>query len=182
MEQVSDRQAVQRVLQGDKEAYGILLERYKNLVYRTALNSLGDCDQAEDVVQETFLRAYQNLERLHNPDLFGFWLSGIARNICRNIHRDQKNALVSMDHLKDVELAEIPQENPFNKTELVQALRKAILLIPDKYREILELRYMEGYSCEGIASFCQLSQGAVLVRLYRARKQLMKILKKEGWL
>jgi len=85
MEQISDREAVTQVLKGDKESYGILLERYKNLVYRVALNALGDCDQAEDVVQETFMRAYQNLERLHNPDIFGFWLSGIAKNICRNM-------------------------------------------------------------------------------------------------
>ena len=181
MNQISDRQAVEQVLKGDKESYGILLERYKNLVYRTALNALGDCDQAEDVVQETFMRAYQNLERLHNPDIFGFWLTGIAKNICRNMFRNKKHDLVSMDHLKEIAPSGNPQENGSGRAAMLRALRRAILVLPEKYREILELRYMEGFSCEKIARFCNLSQSAVLVRLYRARKQVVTILKKEGW-
>jgi len=181
MEQLSDKQIVDQVLEGKKEAFGELLERYKNLVYRIALTTLGDCDHAEDVVQETFLRAYQNLERLHNPELFGFWVSGIAKNICRNLFRENKKAMISMDHLKEVAPLENTRENPGGTPELIHALRKAILLIPDKYREILELRYMEDYSCKKIARFCNLSQNAVLVRLFRARKLVMNILKKEGW-
>jgi len=181
MEQISDREAVTQVLKGDKESYGILLERYKNLVYRVALNALGDCDQAEDVVQETFMRAYQNLERLHNPDIFGFWLSGIAKNICRNMFRNKSRDLVSMEHLKEIAPSGNPEENGSGKSELIRALRHAILILPEKYREILELRYTQGFSCEKIASFCNLSQSAVLVRLYRARKQIVNILKKEGW-
>ena len=182
MKQYSDKQAIDEVLGGNKEAYGLLLDRYKNLVYRIALNFLEDCEQAEDVVQETFLRAYKNLERLHNPDLFGFWLSGIAKNICRNIYREHKKAMISMDHLKEVALLDTGANNPLNKSELIEAIRKAILVIPEKYKEILQLRYVEGYSCKSIAGFCNLSKSAVLVRLYRARKQVMKILKKEGWL
>ena len=76
MEQITDRQAGKQVLKGDKDSYGILLERYKKLVYRVALNTLGDCDQAEDIVQETFLRAYQNLQRCRQKEKTGGSLGG----------------------------------------------------------------------------------------------------------
>ncbi len=182
MDEMSDKQAVEQVLNGDKEAYRFLLERYKNLVYRLAFRMLGDCDMAEDVVQEAFLIGYQHLERLRNASAFASWIAAIARNVCGNLMREKKITSVSLDYLTESGMEpSLPANPPKEDAELLKALRKAIAKIPDKYREIIELHYTEDYACEKIAAFLNLSRGAVLTRLYRARKHILNVLKKEGW-
>lgn len=170
------------VLDGNKEAYGFLIERYQHLAYRLALQKIGDLDMAEDAVQQSFITGYETLERLRNPASFASWIAGITKNVCKNLLRDRKNASVSLDYLADVgiEPGDSGNSSSYDR-EIISAVRNFIPRLPDKYREIIELRYNEGYSCEKIADFLNLSRSAVLSRLFYARKRLLKMLRKEGW-
>lgn len=183
IDSLSDAEIIKRVLGGDKESFGILFERYQELVYRRALIMLGDCDTAMDVVQEAFLIAYKNLERLRHPAAFGSWIAGITKNVCKNLRRDMKNTTVSLDYLAEIgiELRDPGKTPPGNEARM-QAVKKFISTLSDKYREILELRYTENFSCKKIADFLGLSVSAVKSRLFYARNQILKRLKKEGWL
>ena len=93
---LKDKDIVKLVLKGDKNSYGILVEKYKNLVYRLVLNMTGAYDGAEDLVQEAFMIGYENLERLNKPDLFASWLAGITRNVCRKHIRTNQKKTVSL--------------------------------------------------------------------------------------
>jgi RNA polymerase sigma factor (sigma-70 family) len=182
MDQPTDKEIVEKVLRGDKDSYRILVDRYKNLAYRLAAGLLGDCTLAEDAVQEAFIIGYQSLERLRNRYSFGSWIAGIATNICRNMLRERKHGTVSLDYLAEMGIE--PTYSPSNSLadkESISAIRKVMLRIPKIYREVLELCYTEGYSSKKIAGFLNISESAVYVRLHRARKCVLRILKKKGW-
>lgn len=180
--QSSDREIIDRVLNGEKELFGILIERYQHLAYRLVLQMLGDADMADDAVQETFITGYENLERLKNPSSFASWIAGITKNVCRNLLRDRKQTFQSLDYLAEVGIE--PRDSGNSSTydkELIVTIRKLIPRLPAKYREVIELRYTREYSCQKIADFLNLTRSAVLSRLFYARKQLLKMLRKEGW-
>ncbi len=182
-DEFSDKEIVEKVLNGDKNSYAILFERYKGFVYRRALIMLGDCEMALDVVQESFLIGYKNLERLRNPSSFASWIAGIAKNVCRNRMRDKNLKTVSLDYLNEVGIELCDSGNSHScSTEGITLIRETIPDLPEKYREILELRYTKGYSCKKIADFLNLSLSAVKSRLFYARKRILKKLKKEGLL
>jgi RNA polymerase sigma-70 factor (ECF subfamily) len=183
LENLKDEEIVQRALEGDKEAFGILFDRYYNLVYRLTLMKLGDKDMALDATQESFLKGYENLDRLREASSFASWMAGIARNLCRNILRNKGREPVSLDYLAE-EGIEPPDSGhpPVFNPEQTDAVKKALLKIQVKYREALELRYAEEYSCGKIASFLNISLSAVKSRLFHARNLIKKHLKKEGLL
>jgi len=182
MDQPTDKEVVEKVLRGDKDSYRILVDRYKHLAYRVAARLLGDCTLAEDVVQETFIVGYQSLERLRNPGSFASWIAAIAGNICRNILREKKHSPISLDYLAEMGIEPAHSNNSsLADRELISTIRKVIPKIPKPHREVLELRYTEGYSSRKIADFLNVSENTVNVRLHRARKYVLKILKKKGW-
>jgi RNA polymerase sigma factor (sigma-70 family) len=183
MDNLPDKEIIAAVLDGDKESYGILVDRYENLVFRLALRRLGDADMAEDIAQEAFLQGYQHLERLKNPASFASWISVITRNLCANIVRDRKLSTVSLEYLAETGIDPADEaKTPEYDKEMILAIRKLISKLPEKYREVVELRYAEEYSCNKIASFLDISVSAVLSRLFYARKRLLKMLKEEGLL
>jgi RNA polymerase sigma-70 factor (ECF subfamily) len=179
--QSSDEKLVKNVLKGDKESYGVLIDRYKNLAFRQALSRVGDFDMAEDIVQDAFMRGFENLTRLQAPGRFASWIAGITTNLCREVQRKRRIRSVSLDYLMEIG---IEPGDPGNTSdydqELILAIRKFVPQLKEKYREIIELRYTREYSCEKIANYLGLSQSAVFSRLHYARKHLSKMLKKEG--
>jgi len=181
MEQLSDKEVVEKVLSGDKESYGILLDRYQNLVYRIALINFHNLEIAEDIVQETFLIGYKNLDRLMNPLAFAQWIAAISKNVCNGYKRKTKHIPLSLDYLDEVKIEAVNSSSDSDSDkELIHNIKKIVQKLPAKYREIIELRYTEGFSCKRLADFLNLSMSAVLSRLYYARKIILKMLKKEG--
>ena len=178
----TDCEIVQQVLEGEKESFGVLVKRYQNLCCRLAGSMLGDFHNAEDVVQEAFIIAYENLERLSNPAGFAAWVAGITKNLCRNFLRDRKKEPVSVEDLANYgdEPSGSGDATAFRR-ELTQAVQRLMARLPEKYRHVLQLRYTEGYSCQKLADFLGLSRTATISRLFYARKRLTKMLQKEGW-
>jgi len=181
MTQQNDARLVENTLRGDRESYGFLVDRYKNGVYRYALRMLADCDAAEDVVQEAFLKGYVHLDRLRNRDAFASWIMAIVRNLCQNVYRSRKKQPVSLDHLAELG-NELPEAQPDDEVDekLLKNIRKHILLLPENYREVLELFYCEEYKTKEIAALLGTSLSAVVTRLHRGRKKLLSALEKEG--
>lgn len=179
---LSDKQLVEQVLNGDKESYGILVDRYAGLVYRLALNLLQDCDVAEDVTQESFTIGYENLECLKKPSSFASWMAVITKNQCHKLLRQKAtNSSVSLEYLAEVGIEPADHGNsPAIDKEMTTALRRIVTNMPQKYREILDLRYVEEFSYKKLSDFLGITMSAVKSRLYHAKKEVLKRLKKEG--
>lgn len=182
MNQPSDEHIVEKVLEGEKDLFGVLLERYQRFVYRIALSYLRDCDRAEDATQEAFLIAYENLDRLRDRSVFASWIAGITKNVCRNVIKRAPPS-VSLGYLAELRIE--PSDSGFpgatdgKDHELIALVRKLLPEMPQIYREVLELYYTEEQATKTIAQFLGISQGAVITRLHRARKLLEKMIEKE---
>jgi len=152
-----------------------------NLAYRMSNNS----QEAEDISQEAFLRAYQSLSRFNPSYKFSTWLYQITLNIIRDRFKKKELNYVSLDTPVETDDSEFyPQPADFTNNpeqimahkEDTQAIQQAIYSLPLKYREVIVLRHLEDLSYIEISNILKLPSGTVKIRLYRAREQLRKIL------
>jgi len=174
MEKYSDEMLIHRTLQGDKNAFGFLVERYKGAVHTLAYQKLGNFHDAEDIAQETFLRAYQNLTSLKKPAHFAGWLYVITTNCCKMYLRKRGRrfqANLSIEELSDRDIAK-GAFGQYEQDYALQNVRDALDTLPSGEKLVLTLYYMSGMSCREIAAFIGTSANAVKDRLYRARKHL----------
>jgi RNA polymerase sigma-70 factor (ECF subfamily) len=157
---------------GDEFAFVGIYNRYKGPIYSFCYKMLRDSDAAEDVMQETFLRIYENRDRLLKTSAFKSWLFTIARNQCLNsIRRNSKHTSLETDSSDQL----INVNTPFSemeKTEQVRAVTRLLEALKPDYREILILREYQNLSYEEIASVTRTSVSAVKSRLFKARKKL----------
>ena len=146
-----------------------IVNQYSGLLYRYAFWLTGRNEPAQDIVQETFLRAWKSFESLKNKASIKPWLITILRN--ENARRFEKKQLKRVDI--EVENFEGLNTDEDNRAEAF-LLRHAIDSMPDTYSEPLVLQILCGFSCEEIAGILDISTEAVMTRLYRARNQLRK--------
>ncbi|MDI6860997.1 MAG: RNA polymerase sigma factor [Caldisericia bacterium] len=168
-----DKELVRRVKKGEISAFAELVEKYESDVFTYCLYILKDREDAKDLTQETFLKAFLNIKSLRKEEDFKFWLLRIARNSCFKKLRKRK-----MEKKLDLyeEEKEIKIDEEIIKDEKREKLIKAINKLDKKDREILTLRDIEGYSYEEISKILKISLNLTKVRIHRARKNLKKIL------
>lgn len=182
-EQVSDELAlVQAAKAGDVSAFEQLVKRYDRNVFRIAQHITQNREDAEDVVQDAFLKAYENLEQFQGQSKFYTWLVRIAVNeALMKLRRRRPERMVSLDEDVKTEEDSIPREvadwspNPeqlYSQSELRDILSKTIQGLPPSFRTVFVLRDVEGLSTEETAEALDLSIPAVKSRLLRARLQL----------
>jgi RNA polymerase sigma-70 factor (ECF subfamily) len=182
-EPVSDELSlVQAAKKGDVGAFGELVKRYDRNVFRIALHITQNREDAEDVVQDAFLKAYENLEQFQGQSKFYTWLVRIAVNeALMKLRRRRPERMVSLDQDVQTEEDSMPREvadwspNPeqlYNQAELRDILGKTIQGLPPSFRTVFVLRDVEGLSTEETAQALELSVPAVKSRLLRARLQL----------
>lgn len=140
------------------------VERHQDMVYRVALHSLGTPQDADDAVQEVFLRLYQRAEPFDSPEHLRRWLLRVTLNYCRDV-------LKSPWRRRRIDLEELPEQPVFLRPEH-QALYETVMALPEKYRTVLYLFYYEELSTREIARLLDLGQPAVTTRLSRARQAL----------
>ena len=185
-----DAELVGRALAGHQEAFSTLVNRYKEAVYGTVLNIVADFDAAEDIAQESFIKAYLQLRTLDQPERFGNWLRIIAANQARSHHRRRRILATSADDLSEAALRtaqeQIPQhvlsaeelELAREREEERKALEKATLSVLGRLSEtkaqVLTLYYLGGHTLGEVAEFLDISGAAAKMRLHRARKQLQE--------
>lgn len=185
----SDIMVVERVLAGDTDAFSILVHKYQDRVYSATLNYVYSPEEALDVTQDTFVKAYTNLHRFNSSSSFYTWIYRIAINTAIDWLRKRKNRKVdSLDDLKFTEVGFEPEskdldsnpEHVLNKNEIERNLRAAIGMLTLKLRNVLVLHDVEGLSQDEISVILKIPVGTVKSRISRARAELKKILQKQG--
>ena len=181
-EDTSEMALVQAAKKGDLEAFSELVKRYDRNVFRIAQHITHNEEDAQDVVQDAFLKAYQNLEQFQGNSKFYTWLVRIAVNeALMKLRRRRSDKTVSIDEDVETEEGSMPREvadwgpNPeqlYGQSELSDILKKTIQGLPPGFRTVFVLRDVEGLSTEETAEMLSLSIPAVKSRLLRARLQL----------
>ena len=157
----------------DKAAFTAAAQQHQDMVYRVALSVLGNVHDAEDAVQEVFIKLYRQTSPPEGDSL-RYWLIRVTVNHCRDILRSPwRKRRVPL-----TELASEPPEPVFDREEQ-QALYQAVLALPEKYRTVVHLYYYEELPVREMAELLKLSQSAVTTRLSRARAKLKEQL--EVW-
>jgi RNA polymerase sigma-70 factor (ECF subfamily) len=184
-----DSELIQAIQAGQIERFPELVQRYEGTLYNFGLKMCGETQDAEDVVQDTFLNVFRYLKGFRYETKFKNWLYRIATSICIKKRRKSKFAPdreLSLDEFLPQDeaaverqvpaWASLPLEQVLND-ELGRTLKKAILELPEKYRVVLVLRDIEGFSTDESAQILNLSPSNIKVRLHRARLFLRDKLK-----
>jgi RNA polymerase sigma-70 factor (ECF subfamily) len=176
----ADNELVQRTLEGDKDAFEGLVRRYEDRAWWAAYHLIGDGEEARDIAQEAFLRAYRALSRFDFGMSFYTWLYRIVVNL-------SIDALRKRSRLKPLALDDIPgglpaptgEEKPSDRIESVETaarVRVVLAKLPEKYRTVMSLRELDSLSCKEIAAIVHSTHATVRWRLHIARKMF-----KEHW-
>ncbi|GMR09828.1 MAG: RNA polymerase sigma factor SigW [Anaerolineae bacterium] len=178
MVEPTDRDLVLRTRRGEVEAFGEIVARYQRSVFNVCYRMLGERMEAEDLAQETFIRAYDRLETFDVERPFGPWIRRVATNACLNHIQGQKPESFEFDEERDQSPA-APREEPETYLQGAQAaeeVRNAILELPPHYRAVIELRHYQEMSYSEIAETLELPISDVKSHLYRARRKLAALL------
>jgi RNA polymerase sigma-70 factor (ECF subfamily) len=183
MMNVAEVQLVQLSRTGDRAAFKELVELYKDKLHRLAYRMLHDLHESEDIVQETFVRVYLNLNHYDEKQKFSTWIYRIGKNLCIDLLRKKK-----VDHSLDAGLTgdldkpfyeKLPStdaspESRFLFNELQEQMRKVIDKLSDKYKQVVTLYYLHEMSLQEISDLLGMPVTTVKSRLHRGREQLRK--------
>ena len=180
---LSDQDLVLRVVQGDDEAFALLVRRYQGTVFNVAYRLLGNRGDAEDLAQETFIRAYRAMASFDLARPLVPWLKRITTNVCLNWLEMQKarpqttaSDLTGADEDEDaLDRFADPGSTPEQQltgVEQTQQIRNALAHLPARYRVVVELRHYQDLSYEEIALALNVPVSTVKSDLFRARKRL----------
>jgi RNA polymerase sigma-70 factor (ECF subfamily) len=177
---ISDEEVVERVLGGDKSLFEILMRRYNQRLYRVARSILGNDAEAEDVMQDAYVRAYIHLSQFDGRAKFSTWLTRIAvhESLARLRLRRRLVGIDSFTETDEVNMtfasdAPSPAQEALTET-LRMVLEAAVNSLPEIYRSVFMLRDVEGMSTLETAESLDISEEVVKVRLHRARARLRK--------
>ena len=172
----SDKQLIFATLCGDNAAFGTIVQRYWNMVIALALTKTTDPAEAEDIAQESFLKAYSQLHSLRDPYRFAGWLSKIVSQQCYNSTRKKIRHNTALNEraasLEDIKITFA--NNPGLTQKQADFVRQTVRQLPEKFRDPVIMRFMAGLSAIQIAEQLGKRPGTVRVRLHRAYKILRR--------
>lgn len=184
--EATDRTLVLRAQRGERAAFGELVTRYMQRAYYTALGLVGNHDDALDLSQEAFARAFRARARIDPERPFFPWLYQIIRRLCFNHTRDQRSRRLKLEKagswLTDTTMGRRPlsPDQAVIRTELREQVGAAIERLPERERETLVLREFEELRYREIAELLGIPVGTVMSRLYRARRSLAREIETAG--
>jgi RNA polymerase sigma-70 factor, ECF subfamily len=172
-----ERKLVEAAQNGDKKAFGELVRMHQKKLFRYIYGLVGSFDQAEDIVQDAFVRAYGAIKTFRAEYSFYPWLSTIARNLAYNhVNREEKKE--SLDKISEKGYDPVSADlGPLDKLlsdEVDQRFFRALKSLPSTYRSVFVLRHFENMDYVQIANYLKIPPGTVDSRLFRARQMLMK--------
>ena len=176
----NDQILINQILAGDTNAFTLLVNRYKDLVYTLALRMLKNREEAEEVSQDTFIKTYRSLHKFKGDSKFSTWIYKLAYNSCLDQIKKNKK------YLNDVEINEFTEhqvktiDNAFDalvEEERNQLIQDCLHLLPSEDGFLLTLYYFEEQSLDEIANIVGLTANNVKVKIFRSRKKLASILK-----
>jgi len=175
-----ERRQIEAAQSGDKAAFGLLVRQHQKRLFRMIFGLVGSFDQAEDIVQDSFIRAWQALGRFQTDRAFYPWLAKIGRNLAYNsISREEKKE--SLDKLRergyDLDSQDLGPLDQLLDNQSGKRFYRAVAALPTSYRTVFVLRQFEQMSYSDIASYLKIPPGTVDSRLHRARQMLLEALK-----
>ncbi|MFD2679139.1 RNA polymerase sigma factor SigW [Bacillus seohaeanensis] len=180
------KKRIKQVLKGDQNAFAEIVELYKDKVFQICYRMLGNRHESEDIAQEAFIRAYVNIHTFNQNRKFSTWLFRIATNLCIDRIRKKKP-----DYYLDAEVSgtdgltmysqvaadiQMP-EDEVEELELQATIQGAISKLPEKYRSVIVLKYIEELQLREISDILDLPLGTVKTRIHRGREALRKQLR-----
>ena len=180
---------IRRVCAGDTDAFEALVTAYQKQVYNLALRTVGNEEDAADMTQEAFLRAYRSLGSFRGDSKFSVWLYRLTTNIfidfLRSRGRRPTVSLTAADEDEEPQELDVADDRfdpvqSLERAELRRAVQRGLASLPEDYRRILMLRELSGLSYAEIGQVLRLEEGTVKSRLFRARKKLCDFLRKDG--
>jgi len=183
---IEDQKLIARARSGDQKAYEELMIKYRNLVYHVMIKMVRNPQEAEDLLQEAFIKAFKALASFNEEYAFSTWLMKIATNNCIDFLRKKKLKTFSIDepvkYKEDQVKIEVPDVDPTPEKYLLAEERSKILddaiqSLPPRYRHVIVLRHKEEKSYEEISDILKLPLGTVKARIFRAREMLNKKVK-----
>ena len=176
-----DTELIERTLEGDQHAFAALVEKYQEQIHALAWQKIGDFHIAQEITQDAFITAYQNLSTLTNHNRFAGWLYVITSNKCNMWHRKKKPQLQSLEETDAMELEEVyyteytsrQREEAANQNRRT-IVRKLLSKLGESERTVVTMHYLAGLTCEEIGRFLGVSPNTVKSRLHRARERLKK--------
>ncbi|CAM4010751.1 RNA polymerase sigma factor SigW [Mesobacillus zeae] len=180
------KRRIKQVIKGDQDAYGEIVELYRDKVFQLCYRMLGDRHEAEDIAQEAFIRAFININSFNQNLKFSSWIYRIATNLCIDRIRKKKP-----DYFLDAEVPgtegltmysqissdTVLPEDELESLELQDEVQKEISKLPEKYRMAIVLKYIEELSLNEISEILDLPLGTVKTRIHRGREALRQQLK-----
>ena len=171
-----DRELVDRVLRGDDTAFEYLFNRYRDAIHRLFVQRLGGSNDADDLLQETFIKVYINLHRYRPDYTFGQWVYTIARNTFIDFVRKRQEELpIDERFASPPSPSPTPEESFINLQQRSQIEHYLERLTP-RYRQLIVMRFFEEYSYEEIAAKLALPLGTVKTQIHRAREQMCRLI------
>jgi RNA polymerase sigma-70 factor, ECF subfamily len=177
-----EQDQIRRARRGDREAFGVLVQRYQQRVVGVARALVHNPDDAVELAQETFIRAFQNLRSFEGRSSFSTWLYRIASNLAIDWRRRETRYPIAHGEEAENELRKIPsgEGDSFRalaRDELSRKVRAALKELTAEHRQVILLREMEGLSYEEISEILDCPKGTVMSRLHYARNHLRTLLK-----
>ena len=172
----SDQEVISRVLAGDRDSFGILIQRYSDPLYRHALGMTGSPDVAEDILQVSFIKAYQHLAEVRGR--FDAWVFRIVANGCKDWLKNIRRSHLSYEEDDQPSTYATPDED-LDRTELRTDLDRALAVLPASLREAFVMKHVEGRSYEEMADLLGTTVGALKMRVHRAREALQALLEEK---
>lgn len=186
---MTEQELVARAQKGSEDAFAQLMGAYQNKVYHLALRLTSNPDDAAELTQEAFFKAWQSLSSFQGSSAFSTWLYRLTNNLCIDFLRSKRRRQVissarSLDdeelHQREVPDPRLTPQGEVERQELREAVRQAIDLLSPEHRSVLVLREISGLSYTEISQVLDLEEGTVKSRLARARLALRKILLAHG--
>ncbi len=172
----SDQRIIQRVLAGNRDDFTMLITRYSDPLYRHALCMTGSPDVAEDILQLSFIKAYQHLAEVRGR--FDAWVFRIVANGCKDWLKNIRRSHLSYDEDDQPSGFATPEEE-LDRTELRSDLDVALASLPASLREAFVMKHVEGRSYEEMADLLGTTVGALKMRVHRAREALQALLEEK---
>lgn len=186
---MTEQELISKAKSGDQDAFGQLVLDHQNKVYTLAVHFVGDREDAADLAQEAFLKAWRSLGSFQGESSFATWMHRLTTNVCLDWLRKQSrrqniSVAVSLDDeeanwTEPADSRQDPQER-LEQTERKQALTQAMQKLTEQHRRLLLMREVSGLSYQEIADALEVDLGTVKSRIARARMQLRKILLRDG--
>jgi RNA polymerase sigma-70 factor (ECF subfamily) len=176
----SDAELIERCLRKDNTAWEQIVARFRRKIFHIAYKFTGKHDDAEDLTQEIFLKVFRSLEKFNRDADFSTWLSSVARNYCIDHYRASKREReVLVEDLVAFDLAPASSGNPhrvLEERDRSSFVRRGLEMLPEKLREAVVLRDLQGLSYQEMADQLRLPEGTVKSRINRGREELARLL------